>query len=89
MKETGGIKNDIGSGTCGIDIGTQTVAFISDYDVKLYELAPHVQNIENEKRRILRFILNQQYNKKKLSQRWNYFEYNGQQLKVQRDIYSA
>ncbi|MBZ9685631.1 transposase [Clostridium estertheticum] len=230
-KETGEIKNDIGSGTCGIDIGTQTVAFISDYDVKLYELAPHVQNIENEKRRILRFMdrskrttspnnfdgngmikkgvkleweyskkyakaknklkdlyrkqkdirmqdhnimineivrncsvvyveemnfkclqkraknttindktgkinkkkrfgkllankapskfleilenklrakggkyteintkkvkasqynhLNQQYNKKKLSQRWNYFEYNGQQLKVQRDIYSA
>ncbi|MGH4125455.1 MAG: hypothetical protein ACREV6_21280 [Clostridium sp.] len=33
--------------------------------------------------------LNQQYNKKKLSQRWNYFEYNVQQLKVQRDIYSA
>ncbi|MGH4122062.1 MAG: hypothetical protein ACREV6_03905 [Clostridium sp.] len=33
--------------------------------------------------------LNQQYNKKKLSQRWNYFEYNGQQLKVHRDIYSA
>ena len=33
--------------------------------------------------------LNQQYNKKKLSQRWNCFEYNGQKIKVQRDIYSA
>jgi len=33
--------------------------------------------------------LNQQYNKKKLSQRWNYFDYNGKQIKVQRDIYSA
>ena len=29
------------------------------------------------------------YNKKKLSQRWNYFEYNDEQIKVQRDIYSA
>ena len=55
-KETGEIKNYIGSGDCGIDIGTQTVAYISDYDVKLYELAPHVQNIENEKRRIQRFM---------------------------------
>jgi len=230
-KDTGEIKNHIGSGNCGIDIGTQTVACTSDYDVKLYELAPHVQNIENEKRRIQRFMdrskratspsnfdengmikkgvklewkyskkyikaknklkdtyrkqkdireqdhnvmangivkncnvvyveemnfkalqkcakktttnektgkinkkkrfgkslankapgkfleildnklrarggkyfeintrqvkasqynhLNQQYNKKKLSQRWNYFEYNGEQIKVQRDMYSA
>lgn len=29
--------------------------------------------------------LNQQYNKKKLSQRWNYFH----DIKVQRDMYSA
>jgi hypothetical protein len=55
-KETGEIKNDIGSGDCGIDIGTQTVAYTSDYDVKLYELAPHTQNIENEKRRIQRYM---------------------------------
>jgi len=33
--------------------------------------------------------LNGKYNKKKLSQRWNYFEYNDEQIKVQRDIYSA
>lgn len=33
--------------------------------------------------------LNQQYNKKKLSQRWNYFNYNNENIKVQRDIYSA
>ncbi len=32
---------------------------------------------------------NGKINKKKLSQRWNCFEYNGQKIKVQRDIYSA
>lgn len=33
--------------------------------------------------------LNREYNKKKLSQRWNYFEYNDSRIKVQRDCYSA
>ena len=33
--------------------------------------------------------LNRQHNEKKLSQRWNYFEYNNKSIKVQRDIYSA
>jgi hypothetical protein len=33
--------------------------------------------------------LNHQYNKKKLSQRWNDFEYKGKQIKIQRDLYSA
>ena len=33
--------------------------------------------------------LDQNYNKKKLSQRWNYMIYNGQEIKVQRDLYSA
>lgn len=55
-KTTGEIKNDIGIGTCGIDIGTQTIAYSSDYNCKLYELAPRVQNIENQKRRLLRYM---------------------------------
>lgn len=55
-KETGEIKIDIGLGDVGIDIGTQTVAYISDYDCKLYELAPRVQNIENEKGKIQRYM---------------------------------
>jgi hypothetical protein len=33
--------------------------------------------------------LNHEYNKKKLSQRWNELEYNGKQIKIQRDCYSA
>lgn len=53
-KNTGVIKNNICYGDVGIDIGTQTVAYASNYTCKLYELAPRVQNMENEKRRIQR-----------------------------------
>ena len=55
-KQTGEVKNDIGIGNIGIDIGTQTVAYTSDFDCKLYELAPRVQNIENKKRILLRYM---------------------------------
>lgn len=55
-KETGEIKNDIGQGKVGIDIGTQTISYVSNYDVKLLELAPRVQNIENQKRKLLRYM---------------------------------
>lgn len=55
-KETGEIKNDIGMGDCGIDIGTQTIAYTNDFDCKLYELAPRVKNIEDEKRKLLRYM---------------------------------
>lgn len=53
-KKTGEIKNTIGKGRVGIDIGTQTIAISSKYDVKLLELAPEVNNIEKEKRILLR-----------------------------------
>lgn len=53
-KETGEIKNTIGKGRVGIDIGTQTIAIASQYDVKLLELAPEVSNIEKEKRMLQR-----------------------------------
>lgn len=49
-EETGEIKNTISKGRVGIDIGTQTIAIASQYDVKLLELAPEVSNIEKEKR---------------------------------------
>lgn len=49
-KETGEIKSTIGKGRVGLDIGTQTIAITSQYDVKLLELAPEVSNIEKEKR---------------------------------------
>lgn len=52
--ETGKIKRTIGCGDVGIDIGTSTIAISSESDVKILELADKVQNIENEKRRLLR-----------------------------------
>lgn len=52
--ETGEVKYYIGSGDVGIDIGTSTIAYSSSTDVKILELADKVQNIENQKRRLLR-----------------------------------
>ena len=52
--ETGEVKHYIGSGDVGIDIGISTIAYSSATDVKILELANKVQNIENEKRRLLR-----------------------------------
>ncbi|MCB2314346.1 transposase, partial [Clostridium tagluense] len=45
-KKTGEVKNIIGKGNVGIDIGTQTIGIASKYDVKLLELAPEINNIE-------------------------------------------
>lgn len=53
-KETGGIKHSLGEGDVGLDIGTSTIAISSRTDVKLLILADKVQNIEDEKRRLLR-----------------------------------
>ena len=66
-KETGEIKNSINKGDVGIDIGTQTIAISSQYDVKLLELAPEVKIIEKEKRKLLRKLdrqrISNNYNK--------------------------
>ncbi|MDD4276163.1 MAG: transposase [Clostridia bacterium] len=53
-QETGEIKNTIGNGKVGLDIGTRTIALSSSTDVKIFELADRIQNIENEKCRLLR-----------------------------------
>ena len=52
--ETGEIKHRIGDGDVGLDIGTSTIAIASQSDVKILELVDRIQNIENQKRRILR-----------------------------------
>jgi hypothetical protein len=52
--ETGEIKHYLGQGDVGLDIGTSTIAISSKTDVKILELADRVQNIENEKRILLR-----------------------------------
>ncbi|MTI66081.1 MAG: transposase [Firmicutes bacterium] len=82
-KKTGEIKNSISRGDVGIDIGTQTIAISSQYDVKLLELAPEVKIIEKERRKLLRKLDRQRrsnnpnnYNKdgtirKGVKLRWN------------------
>ena len=52
--ETGEIKHHIGQGDVGLDIGTSTIAIASQSDVKILELADKVQNIENQKQKLLR-----------------------------------
>ena len=53
-KATGEIKHSIGKGDVGIDIGTSTIAYASSNEVKILELADKVQDIENQKRILLR-----------------------------------
>ena len=52
--ETGEIKHYIGDGDVGIDIGTSTIAFSSQSDVKILELADKVQDTENQKQKLQR-----------------------------------
>ena len=52
--ETGEIKHHIGQGDVGLDIGISTIAIVSETDVKILELADQVQNIENQKQKLLR-----------------------------------
>ncbi|AFS79582.1 hypothetical protein Curi_c25870 [Gottschalkia acidurici 9a] len=49
-KDSSQANDSIETGDVGIDIGTQTIAIASKYDVKLLELAPEINNIEKEKR---------------------------------------
>ena len=47
-------RHKIGQGDVGLDIGTSTIAISSKTDVKIFELADRVQNIENQKQKLLR-----------------------------------
>jgi hypothetical protein len=49
--KTGELSHPMGKGRVGIDIGTQTVAFVSRDKASLVELADRVQNLENRLRR--------------------------------------
>ena len=51
---TGEIRHPLGRGSVGIDIGPQTIAYASQHEVALLELADKVQNIEREKRSLQR-----------------------------------
>ena len=49
-KDTGEIKHYINDGIVGLDIGTQSIGICSKNEVKLLELAPEIQIIEDKKR---------------------------------------
>ena len=53
-KCTGTVRHPVGSGTVGIDIGPQTIAYCSQSTASLQVLADGVQNIENQKRLLQR-----------------------------------
>lgn len=46
----------MGTGDVGLDIGTRTIAISSQSDVKILELADRIQNIEDQKKKLLRKI---------------------------------
>lgn len=56
IAETGEIKHYMGTGDVGLDIGTRTIAISSQSDVKILELADRIQNIEDQKKKLLRKI---------------------------------
>ncbi|WLR51909.1 transposase [Bacillus tianshenii] len=51
---TGEVKHPRNQGTVGIDIGTQTIAIVSENEAKLVELAPNVNKMEQEIRLLSR-----------------------------------
>lgn len=55
IAETGEIKHYMGRDV-GLDIGTRTIAISSQSDVKILELADRIQNIEDQKKKLLRKI---------------------------------
>lgn len=71
-KDTGEIKHYNNDGVVGLDIGTQTVAYCSNSEVKLLELVPEVQNIEKQKR-----VLQRKMDRSRRSTNPNKFNDNG------------
>lgn len=53
-EKTGEIKRQIGKGKVGIDIGTRTIAYSSEQNVKLLELSPKTNGIDKELKLIQR-----------------------------------
>lgn len=52
--ETGEVVHPVGRGAVGLDIGPQTLAYVSETETNLIELADQVKNIERKKRLIQR-----------------------------------
>ena len=70
--DTGELKHQLGTGNVGIDIGTRTIAYSSNTDVKLLELCPEVDNIERKK-----LILQRKLDRQRRSNNPNNYNDNG------------
>ena len=79
-KDTGEFKHYINDGVIGLDIGTQTLGICSKTDVKLLELAPEVQNIEDQKR-----ILQRKMDRSRRDMNPNKYNDDGTIIKGNRD----
>ena len=79
-KETGEVNLYITQGDVGIDIGTRTVAYCSNREVKLLELCPEVNNIEKQKR-----VLQRKLDRSRRVNNPNKFNENGTIIKGNRD----
>ena len=79
-KDTGEVNLYITEGSVGIDIGTQTVAYCSNTEVKLLELASEVENIEKKKR-----VSQRKLDRSRRATNPNKFNENGTVIKGNRD----
>jgi len=72
VTKQGEIKSKIGTGSVGIDIGTQTIAYSSQYQVKLLELAPNINKLDREVK-----LLQRKMDRSKRATNPNKFNENG------------
>ena len=72
LTNQGELKGKIGTGKVGIDIGIQTIAYSSKYEIGLKELAPNINNIEPYKK-----LLQRKMDRSKRSMNPNKFNENG------------
>jgi len=85
ITKQGEIKGSIGKGNVGIDIGTQTIAYSSQYQVKLLELAPNINKIDREVK-----LLQRKMDRSRRATNLNKFNDNGTIIKGNKDkwVYS-
>ncbi len=79
-KETGEVRNPVNEGRVGLDIGTQTIAIVSNKEVKLLELAPSTNNMGREKR-----ILQRKLDRQRRANNPNKYNEDGTVKKGNRD----
>ena len=71
-KDTGELRYPSINGNVGLDIGTQTIAISSKLDVRIFELADRIQNIEDKIK-----ILHLKLDKSRRSMNFNNYNENG------------